>query len=297
MLLLSALGPFAAAACTQHCPGAGACAMPPRFDLVVTEADSGGAGISTAESDYVAFVLDSRRDQLATTPRQVVTKSGDSYGQFPGQSLFIFYPRTSGVFDITATGGGMAPFTFHLIVGVLRPYPASSSVLLNVGDIVVEQWNAACGDGPPPALNAPAAFDLIQDQYAVSTTTVPAILQFTLKRRAYRVLQQLTGWPVPTATPFSAGICLPTGFPRYPLMQSMGGVSATCTWEMAANDSQAAVLAFYKSLLNQGGWHVDSATGSTIAFTQRYAFRGSLTVSSDGVVHVHVAAGPPTTCF
>jgi hypothetical protein len=294
VLLVSTLGVFAAAACTQHCPEAGACAMPPRFDLVVTEADSGGAGISTGDFSGVAFVLDRRRDRLATTPSLAVIQSGDSYRQFPGTSLFIFSPKTSGVFDLTATGGGMAPFTVRLVVGVVLPSPAYSSVAVNPGDVVVQEWNEACGDPPPPALAAPA-FELVQGEFSVTRTLVPASLQFTFKRRAYRVLS-LTGWPVPSATPY-AGICVPDGFPRYPSMMSPGGESRTCSWDIPTNDSEEHVLAFYKTLLNQGAWRIVSVDGSIISFRADYRPGGVLTVYPDGHVHLYVAAGPPTTCY
>jgi hypothetical protein len=296
VLVICTFGLVVVASCDgERCTGAN-CALPPRFDLVVTESDSGGAGISTGAWSGVAFVLDSRRHQMATTPRLAVPQSGDSYRQFPGKSLFIVYPTRSGVFDVTATGGGMAAFTFHLVVGV--SYPPWFSVVVHVGDIVVQEWGGGCGDGPPPALAAPA-FALIQDESAVSTSVVRASLQFAFKRRAYRVLQ-LTGWPAPpSATPYAPGVCLPASFPRYPLMQYSGAVSATCSWDIAANDAQAPVLAFYKSQLDQGDWRIVSLDGSTIAFRLRdnYGFRGVVTVYSNGIVHVYVAAGPPTTCF
>jgi hypothetical protein len=310
VLLVSTLGVFAAAACAQHCPGAGACALPPRFDLVVTESDSGGAGISTGDFSGVAFVLDSRRNKLVTSPPLAVTRDRDPYKQFPGRSLFIFYPAEllngrwvglTGVFDVTATGGGMAPFTFHLVVGVALQSPSYSSVAVNPGDLVVQEWNEACGDPPPPGLAAPA-FELVQGEFSVTRTLVPASLQFTFKRRAYRVLQ-LTGWPVPSARPY-AGICVPDGFPRYPSMVSAGGASGTCSRDIATNDSEEHVLAFYKTQLNQGAWRIVSVDGSIISF--RYAPNSVLTmypdghvltVYPDGHVHLYIATGPYTSCL
>jgi hypothetical protein len=80
-------------------------------------------------------------------------------------------------------------------------------------------------------------------------------------------------------------------------MQWMGGLSPTCTWDIAANDSQSQVLAFYKSQLDQGDWRIVSVEGSTIAFRRNYGYQGVVTVYSNGIVHVYIAAGPPTTCF
>ncbi len=298
--MVCTLGLVVVASCDgERCPAA-SCSQPPRFDLVVTESDSGGAGISTGAWSGVAFVLDSRRHQLATTPRLAVPQSGDSYRQFPGKSLFIVYPNASGVFDIAATGGGMAAFTFHLVVGV--GYPPWFTVHVHVGDIVVQDWNAACGDGPPPALTTPA-FELVQGEFLVTGTLVPASLQFNFKRRAYRVLQ-LTGWPAPPSeTPYVPARCLPTGFPRYPLMTYPGGKSPTCTWDIPANDSGENVFKFYKAQLNQGEWRIVSIEGSTITFTDHlnYIFGGTVTVNSSGNVHVTVGVsdssnGPWTFC-
>lgn len=296
LLLVSALAVFAAASCThENCAGA-MCAGPARFNLVLTESESGGAGISTGDLEGVAFALDSRREHVMASPSLAVKMAGDPFRLFPGKRLFVFPPGRTGVFDITATGGSMAAFTFRLVVGVLVPWPAYSSVLVRVGDIVVQQWGGGCDDGPPPALTAPA-FHLIQDESAVSTSVVPPSLQFAFERRAYRVVQ-LIDWPVMQSRPY-VGPCLPAGFPRYPLMQSAGGESATCSWDIAADDSQAQVLAFYKSQLDQGDWRIVSVNGSTIAFRLRdnYGFRGVVTVYSNGIVHVYLAAGPPTTCY
>jgi hypothetical protein len=294
VLLVCTLGLVVVASCDgERCPAAN-CSLPPRFDLVVTESDSGEAGISIGAWSGIAFVLDRRRDQLATTaPRLAVTQSGDIYRQFPGNSLFIFYPRTSGVFDVTATGGGLALFTFHLVVGYLLPYTGHSSVAVNPGDVVVQEWNEACGDPPPPALAAPA-FELVQGEFSVTRTLVPASLQFTFKRRAYRALS-LTGWSAPSATPY-AGICVPDGFPRYPSMVSAGGKSTNCSWDIPTNDSEGHVLAFYKTHLNQGGWRIVSADGSIISFSADFADHGVLTVYPDGHVHLYIATGPYTTC-
>jgi hypothetical protein len=294
VLLVSTLGVVAAASCVHSDCAAATCVSSPRFNLVLTESDSGGAGISTGGLSGVAFALDNRRDHMTTSPKLAVTTPGDPYHLFEGRQLFVIPPEHKGVFDVTATGGSMAAFTFHLVVGAL--YPPWSSVPVHVGDIVVQQWGGGCGDGPPPALPAPA-FDLIQDGYTGSTNLVPARLQFAYTRRAYRVVQ-LTDWPVMPSRPY-VGPCLPAGFPRYPLMQSTGGESATCSWDIAANDSQAQVLAFYKSQLDQGDWRIVSVNGSTIAFSLRdnYGFRGVVTVYSNGIVHVYLAAGPPTTCY
>jgi hypothetical protein len=301
LLLVSALGVFAAASCIhENCAGA-TCAAPARFNLVLTESDSGGAGISTGELSGVAFALDSGREHVTTSPSLAVKMADDTYRQFPDKRLFVFPPGRTGVFEITATGGSMAAFTFHLVVGVLLPWPAYSSVNVRVGDIVVQQWGGGCGDGPPPALAAPA-FDLIEDASPGSTTLVPASLQFALKRRAYRVVQ-LTGWPVPSATPYVFAKCLPVGFPRYPLMTYPGGKSPTCSWDVPSNDSEEHVFTFYKAQLNQGEWRIASIEGSTITFTERlnYGFGGTVTVDSTGTVHVTAGAsessnGPWTIC-
>jgi hypothetical protein len=112
LLLVSALGVFAAASCI-HEPCAGAtCAAPARFDLVLTESDSGGAGISTGELSGVAFALDSGREHVTTSPSLAVKMADDTYRQFPDKRLFVFPPGRTGVFEITATGGSMAAFTF-----------------------------------------------------------------------------------------------------------------------------------------------------------------------------------------
>jgi hypothetical protein len=267
---------------------------------VLTESDSGGSGISAGPFG-TGFALDSRRDHVATSPKIDVRLAHDIYRQFPGMLLFVFPSGPSGVFDVTATGEGMAPFTFHLVVGILLPYPAYSSVAVKVGDIVAQQWDVGCGEAPPPPLTAPV-FELVQDESAVSTTVVPATLQFTFNRRAYRVLQ-LTGWPVPSATPYVFGPCLPVGFPRYPLMTFPGSKSPTCTWDIPSNDSETHVFAFYETQLNQGDWRITSQEGSTITFREQmnYAFGGTVTVDSSGNVHVTAgfsdsSNGPYTIC-
>jgi hypothetical protein len=303
VLVVCTLGLVAVASCQgERCPAAN-CALPPRFDLVVTESDSGGAGISTGDFSGVAFVLDSRRNKLVTTPPLALTRDRDPYKQFPGRSLFIFYPAElrngrwvglTGAYDVTATGGGKAPFTFHLVVGLLLPYKDQSPVAVNPGDVVVQEWNEACGDPTPPALAAPA-FELVQGESSVTRTLVPASLQFTFKRRAYRALS-LTGWSVLSATP-SAGICVPDGFPRYPSMTSVGGMSSTCSWDIPTNDSEEHVLAFYKTQLNQGPWRIVSVDGSIISLRSDDVDHGVLTVFADGHVHLYIATGPYTTCL
>src|SRR6266853_1956517 len=64
------LAPFLLLACGQRgvCNECAQLALPPAstYDLILTEADSGAAGISTGQG--VAFMLDARREHLITSP-------------------------------------------------------------------------------------------------------------------------------------------------------------------------------------------------------------------------------------
>jgi hypothetical protein len=182
-----------------------ACVRPPgpvyasTYDLVLSESDSGSAGVSTGEG--VAFVLDRRRNHLWTSPR-LDFKTDDAANQFRGKHLFALPPGKWGVFDVTATGAGMAPFTYHLVVGVLAPRSYWSPLsVLHVGDIVVQQWGGGggCVSEPPQALVTPT-FELLQ-----SGVLAPS-LQFGLTRRAYRAVrlgsQTVSVDEPPTASPY-----------------------------------------------------------------------------------------------
>jgi hypothetical protein len=352
----------------------------------------------------VAFLLDGRRDHLVTSPKLAVAAIDDPYKQFAGKHAFTVPDTQYGVFDVTATGRGIGPFTFHLVIGEggrIQSYGGrQATMVLQKGELIVQEY-------PPITLPRPA-FELVQDAVAVgaegglldSNQPVPT-------RRAYRAAQlgaqlvsigaggsiyvvvadvppsfrglldggtsvpqsmslgagdrfaavfigdgQQVSWSVepvdsvvrlpdaevgpqpPGATlvpfrvmvegtlslslqigsrtmsvPIQAGDvvwCLPLDFPRYPLAQSAGGVLPVCTWNMASNDSQAQVVAFYKSRLNRGDWRVIStkesapfppaAKTATITFARRSdpAIGGTLEVDSDGDFRVYINVGAPT---
>jgi hypothetical protein len=100
--------------------------------------------------------------------------------------------------------------------------------------------------------------------------------------------------------------CLPLDFPRYPLAQTAGGVLPVCTWKMYTTDSQAHVMAFYKSRLNRGDWRIVStresmpfpptATTARITFARRSnpAIGGTLDVYSSGDFRVYINVAAPT---
>jgi hypothetical protein len=168
-------------ACGEHCGNPGAtCSTAPFYDLVLTEADSGKAGITLGGG--VAFLLDGRRDRLVTSPVVTVHPLGDPLKQFPGMHAFAIYGGLAGVFDVTATGPGLAPFTFHLVAGGLLQ---TGFTVLKPGALVVQEYPPAA---QPTDLRSPT-FELVQDAVAVgfkggllSQTPAPT-------RRAYRAAQ------------------------------------------------------------------------------------------------------------
>jgi hypothetical protein len=86
-MILASVLTVACGPVVEHCSAAGAmCAAPPSYDLVLTEADSGKAGISMGGG--VAFLLDGGHSRLVTTPALAVTTLDDPYKQFPGKHAF-----------------------------------------------------------------------------------------------------------------------------------------------------------------------------------------------------------------
>ena len=182
MLLLAAfVVSFLTFACGEPCGNSGAtCKAAPFYDLVLTEADSGKAGITLGGG--VAFLLDGRRDGLVTSPVVAVHPIDDSLKQFPGMHAFAIYGGLTGVFDVTATGSGLAPFTFHLVAGALLQ---SGFAVVKPGALVVQEYPVAA---QPADLRSPT-FELVQDAVAIgfkggllSHTPAPT-------RRAYRAAQ------------------------------------------------------------------------------------------------------------
>jgi hypothetical protein len=173
-------------ACGERCGATGAmCAAPPSYDLVLTEADSGKAGVSLDRG--VAFLLDGHRDRLFTSPASTVMTVDDPFKQFPNRHAFAIVTAHVGVFEVTATGSGLASFTFHLVVG-RRLSPQSGYPGINVlkrGDLVVQEYPLAYA---PLPLRSPT-FELVQDAVTVGTeggllSDAPAPT-----RRAYRAVQ------------------------------------------------------------------------------------------------------------
>jgi hypothetical protein len=172
-------------ACGENCGDPGAtCSTPPSYDLVLTEADSGKAGVSAGYDRGIAFLLDGRRDRLVTYPVLAVRAIEDPYKQFPGQHAFAIWTSQLGVFDVTAIGAGIPPFTFHLVIG--RGLDAGFDVL-NLGDVVIQQYEPGTNP-PPPTLPGPT-FELIQDAVTVGSQGRLLTNAPTPKRRAYRAAQ------------------------------------------------------------------------------------------------------------
>jgi hypothetical protein len=162
----------------EHCspPGA-ACQGPARYDLVVTEADSGKVGISTGPG--IAFLLDGSRDHLTTSPPLAVSMLSDPYGQFPGQHAFAIQTGNQGILDVTATSKQGAPFKFHLLVGTRL----DTLSVVRPGDLVIEEHDARVP--APPPLSMPT-FELVQDSVATGTSGQLLKGQPSPIRQAYR---------------------------------------------------------------------------------------------------------------
>jgi hypothetical protein len=169
--------------CGESCgpPGA-SCSSPPIYDLVLTEADSGKAGVSAGYGQGVAFLLDGRRARLVTTPVLPVKAVDDPYKQFPGRHAFAIWTSTLGVFDVTATGAGIPPFTFHLVIG--RGISPTFTVL-SLGDVVIQEYASATGPPVSPAFGSPL-FELVQEPVTVGSTGRLLLNTPTQTRRAYR---------------------------------------------------------------------------------------------------------------
>jgi hypothetical protein len=164
----------------EQCGAPGvACAAPANYDLVVTEADSGKAGISVGHE--IAFLLDGSRDRLTTSPPEPASMLSDPYGQFPGHHAFVIQTSNEGVFDVTATSKQRAPFKFHLIVGTML----SRLTVVHPGDLVIEELDAR--DPAPASLSMPT-FELVQDSVATGTRGQLLRAQPSPIRRAYRAL-------------------------------------------------------------------------------------------------------------
>ncbi|MEA2643196.1 MAG: hypothetical protein QOG08_222 [Chloroflexota bacterium] len=156
-------------------------APPALYDLVLTEADSGKVGVSGGRG--VAFLLDARRDSLVTSPALVVKRIDDPLKQFPGKHAFALPADQYGIFDVTAIGAGIAPFTFHVVIGLTLPIRWPHVSVLHRGDLVVQELL----DEPPP-LRSPT-FNLVQDAVAIGTEGQLLGSSPTFRRRAYRAAQ------------------------------------------------------------------------------------------------------------
>lgn len=190
LLLASIVASVLTIACGggEHCPQPGAaCGTKPQYDLVLTEADSGKAGVSMGGG--VAFLLDGRRDRLVTSPALGVKTIDDPYNQFPGKHAFALPTYQDGVFDVVATGTGIAPFTFHVVIGRLMPVGSTQVTLLHRGDLVVEQYQSSLGPNDQPSALRGPAFDLVQDAVTVGAEGRILGNQPAMTRRAYRAAQ------------------------------------------------------------------------------------------------------------
>jgi hypothetical protein len=156
-------------------------APPALYDLVLTEADSGRAGISGGRG--VAFLLDGRRDNLMTLPALAVKRIDDPHKQFPGKRAFGLPADQYGVFDVIASGAGMAAFTFHLVIGRTLPIQWPQVTVLHRGDVVVQEVYVQ-----PDRLRGPT-FDLLLDAMTIGSEGQLLENRPALIRRAYRAAQ------------------------------------------------------------------------------------------------------------
>ncbi len=154
---------------------------PALYDLVLTEADSGRVGVSGGRG--VAFLLDGRRDSLITSPALAVNRIDDPQKEFPGKHAFGLPAGQYGVFDVTATGEGIVPFTFHVVIGRTLPIQWPQVTVLHRGDLVVQEVYVQ-----PDRLRGPA-FDLVQDAVTIGAAGQLLDNRPSLMRRAYRAAQ------------------------------------------------------------------------------------------------------------
>jgi hypothetical protein len=131
----------------------------------------------------VAFLLDGRRDDLVTSPALPVKRIDDPQKQFPRKHAFALPADQYGVFDVTAGGAGIAPFTFHLVIGRTLPIQWPQVTVLHRGDLVVQELL-----GQPERLRGPA-FDLVQDAVTIGTLGQLLDNRPAPIRRAYRAAQ------------------------------------------------------------------------------------------------------------
>jgi hypothetical protein len=185
-VVVSIVAAFVTVACGPidgHCSPGASCGGPPSYDLVLTEADSGKAGISMGGG--VAFLLDSGHNRLVTTPALKATTLDDPTNQFPGKHAFSLPAYQFGVFDVVATGSDSTPFTFHLVIGRSLPFPYTYGTVLHRGDLVVQEYSPS--DQPPP-LRSPT-FDHLLDAMSVGMEGRLLNNQAAMPRRAYRAAQ------------------------------------------------------------------------------------------------------------
>ena len=180
--------------CAQYAPP-----PPAQYDLILTEADSGGVGVSTGTG--VAFLLDNRRDSLITSPALDVRPVSDLSTRHLSQRVFAIPPFQYGVFDVTASGVGMAPFTFHLTIGRLLPFPHRATVL-HRGDLVVQEGGVSLGPNYQSTALAGPTFQLAQDVVAVGAAGELLKNKPAPARRAYRANQ--LGAQVVSSTAFTS---------------------------------------------------------------------------------------------
>jgi hypothetical protein len=178
-LLTVACGP------DQHCSAGSACAGPASYDLVLTEADSGKAGISMGGG--VAFLLDSGHNRLVTTPAMTVRTLDDPYKQFPGKHAFSLAGYQSGVFDVVATGSDSTPFTFHLVIGQNVPITATPMTVVHLGDLIVQEAPPTVVE-PLPRLRSPI-FELVQAAVTVGAKGRLLDNQPVMARQAFRAAE------------------------------------------------------------------------------------------------------------
>jgi hypothetical protein len=235
------LAPFLLLACGQRgvCRECAQYAPPPpsTYDLILTEAASGAAGISTGQG--VAFMLDARRDHLITSPVRTGI-SLDYSTLIAGKRVFTLVGGQYGVFEVTATGPGMAPFTFHITIGRRLPFLPRATVL-RPGDLIVQEYPISMGPSYESTALGEPGFQLVQD--VVSLGAAGELLKSSPApaRRAYRAVQP--GSHAMSSSLFKTFLVVVADAPPAFQVFVDGGTPAEGTISTAAGDRLAVVLA------------------------------------------------------
>jgi hypothetical protein len=95
--------------------------------------------------------------------------------------------------------------------------------------------------------------------------------------------------PIKVSIQSGQATCLPDDFPRYPLARTSSFGGPPCLVYMASADSPERVLAFYRSALNEGDWHVGAAAGSDVPFYRRSSpWSGGIVNVTSGVITIRL---------